>query len=187
MGMGDNKRKVLLTLLLVGVMGSLAAFGTYSAFVATTTNSGNSFAEGSVAIQDDTSPATVLFNVTNAAPSVATSKCIRIRYLGTLASKVHMFIPSTANGDKFQITVERGDSMSASDLTNRTCTSFNSTSTPVNAVDLDTFAATYGSGVQGKPADAAWGQNDTVDYRITLVPKDDITPNAHTSTFSTGP
>jgi hypothetical protein len=29
--MGDNKRKLLLTLLIVGVLGSIAAFGTYSA------------------------------------------------------------------------------------------------------------------------------------------------------------
>ncbi len=51
--MGDKKRKILLTLCIVGVLGSVAAFGTYSAFTGTTTNSGNSFAAGTVSIQDD--------------------------------------------------------------------------------------------------------------------------------------
>ena len=58
--MGDKKRKLLLTLLIVGVLGSMAAYGTYSAFTATTTNSGNSFAAGTVEIQDDSGLGTAL-------------------------------------------------------------------------------------------------------------------------------
>src|SRR5215467_5085695 len=68
-GMGDNKRKLLLTLLIVGVLGSVAAIGTYSAFVATATNTGNSFSAGTVEISDASGLSTALFNnVTNQAP-----------------------------------------------------------------------------------------------------------------------
>ncbi len=185
--MGDNKRKLLLTLLIVGVLGSIAAIGTYSAFVATTTNSGNSFAAGTVAIVDDSGQATALFNnVTNQGPGHTTERCIRVRYTGSLASTVHMFIPSASNASQFQVTVDRGTGMTASDLTNRTCSGFSSTSTAFATDDLSNFPSAYSpSGLAGKAADAAWAQNDAVDYRITLQPKDDATPNAHTSAVTT--
>jgi predicted ribosomally synthesized peptide with SipW-like signal peptide len=184
--MGDKKRKVLLTLLIVGVLGSVAAFGTYSAFTATTTNSGNSFAAGTVAIQDDSGLSTALFpGITNQAPSGSTAKCIRIKYTGSLASTVHFYIPSASNGDKFQIKVERGSGMS--DLSTRgSCTGFTSSSTAFAQADLTGFPTVYTGGVAGKDTDAAWAQNDAVDYRFTLYVKDDSTANAHTSAVSTG-
>lgn len=185
--MGDKKRKILLTLLIVGVLGSIGAFGTYSAFTATTTNSGNSFAAGTVAIQDDSGLSTPLYNnVTNQAPSASgMEKCIRIKYTGSLASTVHFYIPTTANGDRFQVKVERGSGLS--DLTTRgSCTGFTSSSTAFAQADLNTFPSTYAGGVAGKASDAAWAQNDAIDYRFTLYVKDDSTANAHTSAVSTG-
>ena len=96
-----------------------------------------------------------------------------------------MYIPSISNGDPFQVTVERGSGMNASDLTNRTA--------PASRL-LDRLRHRrplrvrhdYAAGMAGKAADAAWAQNDTVDYRITLQPKDDPTADAHTSAVSTG-
>ena len=46
-------RKALLSLLLVGVIGTVAGVGTYSAFSATTVNPGNTFAAGTVVISDN--------------------------------------------------------------------------------------------------------------------------------------
>jgi predicted ribosomally synthesized peptide with SipW-like signal peptide len=184
--MGDKKRKLLLTLLIVGVLGSVAAFGTYSAFTATTTNSGNSFAAGTVAIQDDSGLSTPLFNaITNQAPSASTAKCIRIKYTGSLASTVHFYIPSAANGDKFQIKVERGSGLSDL-LTRGSCTGFSASSTAFAQADLTGFPTAYSGGVAGKASDAAWAQNDAIDYRFTLYVKDDSTPDAHTTATSTG-
>ena len=185
--MGDNKRKLLLTLLIVGVLGSVAAIGTYSAFVATTTSSGNSFSAGTVEISDASGLSTALFNnVTNQAPGHTTERCIEVKYTGSLPSTVHMYIPSTANGSQFQVTVERGSGMSAGDLANRTCSGFTASSTAFATNDLSGFPTAYTGGVAGKATDAAWAQNDTVDYRIVLQPKDDPTPGAHTSAVSTG-
>lgn len=183
--MGDKKRKLLITLLLVGVLGSVAAFGTYSAFTGTTTNSGNTFASGTVSIQDDSGLGTALFTVSNAAPTVTTQKCIRIKYTGSLASTVHMYIPSVTNGSQFQVQVERGSGLSNLG-TRGDCTGFTSSSTAFATADLSTFPTVYSGGVAGKAADAAWAQNDAVDYRITMQAKDDATANAHTSATSTG-
>ena len=183
--MGDKKRKLLLTLLIVGVLGSLAAFGTYSAFTATTSNDNNSFAAGTVKIEDAGGQTTALFNnVTNQAPGATTQSCIRVKYSGSLASTVHMYIASVANGGQFDVTVERGSGLT--DPTVRTCGGFSASSTAFATGGLNTFPAAYAGGVAGKAADAAWALNDTVDYRITLSPKDDATPNAHTSAVSTG-
>ncbi len=183
--MGDRKRKLLLTMLILGALGSLGGFGTWSAFTATTTNSGNSFAGGTVSIQDDSGLSTPLINLGNQAPGVATSKCIRIKYTGSLPSTVHFYVPSVANGSSFQLQVERGSGLS--DLATRgSCTGFVSGSTAFTTADLSTFPATYAAGVAGKAADAAWAANDFVDYRFTFTVKDDTTPNAHTSATSTG-
>jgi hypothetical protein len=183
--MGNRKRKLLLTVLIVGAMGSVAGYGTYSAFTATTTNSGNSFAGGTVSIQDDSGLSTALINLSNQAPGVATTKCIRIKYTGSLASVVHFYVPSVSNGSSFQIQVERGTGLS--DLSTRgSCTGFSSASTAFATADLSTFPTTYAAGVVGKAADAGWATNDFVDYRFTFTVKDDTTPNAHTTAVSTG-
>jgi hypothetical protein len=183
--MGDKKRKILLTLVIVGVLGSLAAFGTYSAFTATTANAGNSFASGTVKIDDAGGQTTALFaNVTNQGPGVDTQRCIRVRYSGSLAATVHMYISAVTNGNQFNATVERGSGLT--DPTVRTCAGFTASSTAFATAGLDTLPSAYTGGVAGKASDAAWAANDTVDYRITLTPKDDPTPNAHTSAVSTG-
>jgi hypothetical protein len=180
-----KKRKLLFTFLIVGVLGSITAYGTWSAFTATTTNSGNSYAAGTVAIQDDSGLSTALFNVSNQAPGVPTAKCIRIKYTGSLGSTVHAYIPSASNGSSFQIQVERGSGLS--DLSTRgSCTGFSASSTAFATADLSTFPTAYTGGLAGKASDAAWAQNDAVDYRFTLTVKDDTTANAHTSATSTG-
>jgi predicted ribosomally synthesized peptide with SipW-like signal peptide len=183
--MGDKKRKLLLTLLIVGVLGSLAAFGTYSAFTATTSNDNNSFAAGTVKIEDAGGSATALFNnVTNQGPGTNTQRCIRVLYSGSLASTVHMYTSAPANGDKFNVTVERGSGLTTP--ANRDCTGFTPDTTAFATAGFNTFPTTYAGGVAGKDTDAAWAQNDTIDYRITLSPVDDATANAHTSAVSTG-
>jgi len=49
----DKTRKFLMSLVVLALLGSLAAFGVFAAFSSTTTNSGNSFAAGTVAIADN--------------------------------------------------------------------------------------------------------------------------------------
>jgi len=46
----NRKRKLLVSLLILGALGSVVGFGAFSAFTATTTNSGNTLSSGTVII-----------------------------------------------------------------------------------------------------------------------------------------
>ena len=65
-------RKLLLSCLVLGVVGAAAGFSTFSAFSGTTTNSGNTFATGTVTISDNDAGG-ALYNVPNALPGVNTA------------------------------------------------------------------------------------------------------------------
>src|SRR5680860_1140830 len=60
-------RKLLLTALTVMVVGSIVAFGTFSAFSSSTENPGNNFDAGTVAISDNDA-GSALYNVTTRKP-----------------------------------------------------------------------------------------------------------------------
>src|SRR3954468_16569265 len=51
--LSDRARKVLVSLVVIGLVGVVAGLGAYSAFTSTTTSSGNSFASGTVSIADN--------------------------------------------------------------------------------------------------------------------------------------
>jgi len=181
--MARRTRKLLLSLLVVGAVGSVAAWGVFAAFTATTTNSGNTITAGTVAIGQHAG-ATTLYSASNQGPGANTVGCVRVTYTGSLASSVKLYASTApANGDDFNLTVERGSGLSSPDNT-MNCTGFSSSSTAFNGT-LDTFATTYAGGLDGKAGGAAWAQNDAVDYRFTVAVVDDSTPNAHSSSVST--
>jgi hypothetical protein len=180
------KRKLLLTMLIVGVVGAVAGFGTWSAFTATTTNSGNSYSTGTVIISQHAG-ATTLYNGSNKGPgaSYQTVSCVRVTYTGSLAASVKLYASAgITNGSTFNLKVERGSGLSSPDNT-MNCTGFSASSTAYNG-NLGSFPTTYGAGVDGKNGGAAWATNDSVDYRFTISVNDDPTANAHTSALSTG-
>jgi predicted ribosomally synthesized peptide with SipW-like signal peptide len=181
----DNMRKLLLTALVVGGLSALVGLGTYSAFTATTTNSGNNISSGTVKI-DQHSGATTLYNVTNQKPGDSTAKCIRVTYSGSLtASAVKLYASAGITGTgQYNLQVERGSGLTTLNGT-MSCAGFSSTSTAYNG-DLAAFGSTYAGGVDGKAAAATWATNDTVDYRFTITQNDDTTANAHTSVVTSG-
>ncbi len=182
--MAKRTRKLLLSLLVVGAIGAVAGWGAYSAFTATTTNSGNTITAGTVAI-DQHAGATTLYSSSGMGPGSSIARCVRVTYTGSLASSVKLYTPSTvSNGTAFTLTVERGSGLSSPDNT-MNCTGFTSSSTPYNG-NLGSFPTTYAGGMDGKAGGAAWAQNDAVDYRFTISVVDDATPNAHTTTQSSG-
>jgi hypothetical protein len=180
-----RKRKLLLSLLVVGAIGSVASFGAYSAFTATTTNSGNTITAGTVQVGQHAG-AIELYNSSGAGPgSGPAARCVRIQYTGSLAAAVKFYrTGAISNGDTFNLVVERGSGLTTLNNT-MSCAGFTSAATVFNGT-LDTFATTYAGGYDGKAGGAAWNQNDTVDYRFTITVVDDTTPNAHTSALTTG-
>jgi hypothetical protein len=182
--MARRTRKLLLSLLVVGAVGSVAAWGVFAAFTATTTNSGNTITAGTVTIGQHAG-ATTLYSASNQGPGATTVGCVRVTYTGSLASSVRLYASAApSNGDAFNLTVERGSGLSSPDNT-MNCTGFSASSTAFNGT-LDTFAATYAGGIDGKAAGAAWAENDAVDYRFTIEVVDDPTPNAHSASVGTG-
>jgi hypothetical protein len=177
-------RKVLGSVVIVGAAAALIGAG-FSAFTATTTNTGNSIASGTVAISDSDGGSGTLYSASNQAPGSSTVGCMRVTYTGSItASAVKLYVGSTSNGANYNLTVERGSGLSGP-ASNMNCTGFTQSSTPFNAT-LDTFPTAYGSGIDGKASAATWATNDTVDYRFTISVVDDATPNAHTTPNSTG-
>jgi hypothetical protein len=176
--------KLLLTLVVLGLAGTLAGFGAYSAYTATTANTGNSFAAGTVAISQHAG-STTLYSGTNKKPGDQTVACVRVTYTGSLTSAVKLYVSGgITNGSQFNLKVERGSGLTSPDNT-MNCAGFAASSTAFNNA-LNLLGTTYGTGVDGKASAATWAQNDSVDYRFTISVNDDTTPNAHTSAMSTG-
>ncbi len=178
-------RKFLLTALVVGGLSALVGLGTYSAFTATTTNSGNNISSGTVKIDQHTGAVT-LYNVTNQKPGDSIARCLRINYSGSLtATAVKLYASSgITNGSQYNLQIERGSGLSTLDGT-MSCAGFSSSSTAYNG-NLGSLGTSYAAGVDGKASAATWATNDTVDYRFTITQNDDTTPNAHTTVTSSG-
>ena len=132
----------------------------------------------------------------NKGPGDNVVNCVRVTYTGNMAASVKLFISSGAvtSGTTFALRIERavgGTSLSAP-AADMNCTGFGTGSVVTDAFGtsamttlLSTFPITFAaSTVTGKAAAAAWAQNDWVDYRFTIVPVDDATPNAHAAVIT---
>ena len=170
--MENRKRRLLLTLLIVGVSASLAVFGTFSAFSSTTANGANSFAAGTVFISDNDA-GSALYNVSNRKPGDSVQSCIKLTYTGSLAANVRLYTTSTIGslGPYVTLTIEKGTQASPSFPS---CTGFTADAGgPIYSGTLSNFASTRSSYATGLPAfpgsQTAWNQNDTLVYRFTVT------------------
>jgi predicted ribosomally synthesized peptide with SipW-like signal peptide len=179
-------RKILLTLLLIGATSALAGFGTFSAFSSTTTNSGNSFAAGTIFV-DDNDAGSAMYTVSNQKPSVSTQRCIKVTYGGTLPADVKLYTTSSvgAVADYIDLTVEKG----SGNPTFPNCTGFAPEAT-VYTGELDDFTTaknSYANGIAAFPgAQTQWNQNDALVYRFTLTLQDDNNANGGATPLATG-
>ena len=184
MELNNRKRKLLVSLALVVVVGGIAAFGTFAAFTATTSNTGNTISSGTVQIGQH-SGSTTLYSLTNQKPNDSYARCVRVTYGGTLASSVKLYASTgITGGSNYNLQIERG-SVITTPAADMNCTGFTASSTAYNG-QLSSLGTTFGTGVDGKAAAAAWATNDAVDYRFTITQTDDTTANAHTSTVTSG-
>jgi hypothetical protein len=176
-------RKISLTVLIAGVLASVAAFGAYSAFSATTSNTGNSFTSGTVKISDSDGGSAALYSSEGHKPGEFDQSCIRVTYTGSLAASVKLYLSGAiTNGTQFNLKVERGVQTSGSFPG---CGDFAPGTTAYDGA-LGSFPTTYAAGVDGKDAAAAWATNDIVAYRFTITVNDDTTANAHTTDTPSG-
>lgn len=165
-------RKLLLTLLVVGVIGSLAGIGTFSAFSDTTTNDGNTFAAGTVYIHDNDLGA-AMYNVTDAKPLDTASSCITVTYDGSLPAVVNLYSAGIAGAlaDYVDVTVEEGSGSAGFG----DCAGFTSSGT-VYSGTLAAFPTTFAGGI-ATDGGGNWTTGTSVDYRFSLTLQDDNNAN----------
>ena len=137
---------------LVGLLGSgvLVWRGTAALFTATTSNPGNSWTAGTVALADDDT-GSALFTAAGLVPGDQGENCLTVDYTGDVATAVKLYATSfTDVGSLAQyvdLVVEEGSGGGFGD-----CTGFVAGGAPVYSGTLDAFAAAatdYGSGVGG--------------------------------------
>ena len=173
-------RKLLLTALVLGCFVVVSGAATYSAFSSQTSNSGNSFAAGTVELTDNDAGSAML-SLSNAQPSTSDTSCILLTYSGSLASTVRLY--GTISGglsSYLTLTVTRGtDSSPSFD----SCSSFTPDGTDYigagNGViyqgNLSAFPTTYAAGLvdptSGSPE--SWTTSETHSYRFVVTLQND--------------
>jgi predicted ribosomally synthesized peptide with SipW-like signal peptide len=188
---GDRTRKLLLSALVLGAVAAVSGVGSYSAFTSTTTNTGNSFATGTVAI-DDNDSTTAMLALSAAKPGDTDTSCIRIRSTGTLSSSVRLYgTISGSLGTYLTLTVTRGtDSSPSFD----SCSNFTADATNYNGDGagviytgtLAAFPASYAAGiVDPKTATPeSWTTNETHSYRFVVTVQDNNAAQGLTASAS---
>jgi hypothetical protein len=164
-----KRDKLLLTALVVGALGSVAALGVFGAFSATTQNAGNEISTGTVAFSDNDS-GSALYNVTAAKPGDSVSRCIKASYTGSLPADVRLYTTSTAGtlAQYADITITQGTQATS---TFPDCAGFTPDSQgTIYSGTLSHFEQTYtgyASGINTSPAgQTSWNQNNSLVYRI---------------------
>jgi hypothetical protein len=134
-----------LGLLLSGV---LVWQGSYAAFLATTSNSGNKWTAGTVALTND-SAGQPMFQETNIKPGDTGSHCIQITSTSTVASVVKLYASVSENpgndiGPYINLTIEEGTGG-----TFASCAGFTASSTAYtgNVEDFENTRTNYANGV----------------------------------------
>jgi hypothetical protein len=183
-----RKQKLLLSLLVVGITASLAAFGVFSAFSSQTSNPGNNFSAGTVNISDNDAGAAA-YNVSGGKPNSTQSSCVRVVYTGSLDADVHLYTPESIGslGPYVNLTIQPGTQASP----NMNCSGFTPVGSPVYNGTLAAWSTahnSYASGLGVLPSASAtkWATNDAVVYQITATLQDNNNANGVTSSMSTG-
>jgi hypothetical protein len=165
----NRTRKILKTLLVVGVVGTVAGVGSFSAFTSQADNDNNRVSAGSVTLTDNDGGSTPLYDITNAKPGDTQTSCIRVAYSGSLPATVKLFTPSTigALGPQVNLKIESGTQAAPSFPS---CNGFSTETTLFDAA-LSTFATSYGGGITDYPGTVAtsWVSTDAVVYRVTAT------------------
>lgn len=177
-----NSRRILRTLLVAGVLTSVAGAGAFSAFSATTQNTGNSFAAGTVAIEDNDAT-TAMFNVSGMTPDdPVRTRCIVTTYTGSLPSTVRLYGATGGSGlaDYLVVKVTRGTIASP---TFSNCTGFSADAADHRGLGagvlydgtLTGFPDDHASGLvdPAAPAPESWTTGEAHAYRFDVTLQND--------------
>jgi hypothetical protein len=168
-------KKILRSLVVVGVVGAVATAGAFSAFSGQTDNPNNQITAGTVDVQDNDAGG-ALYSIATAKPNDPKENCIEVTYTGSLPADIKMYRVPGALGSLApyaNLKVEYGTQASPSFPS---CTGFVAAGTLYDS-DLTGFATTYAGGLAATPGvDGDWDQNEKLVYRVTVSIDND--PNA---------
>ncbi len=182
-------RRLLLSIILVGLVGVVAGVGTYAAFFSSTANPGNSFAAGTVYITSN-GLSGALVAMTSAKPnSPPTTGCIQVTYNGTLNSSVRLYGSTTGTLAQYlTLTVTRGTNSSPFN----SCAGFTADATNyigagpgvIYSGNLNAFPTTYAAGIVDPTAGApaTWITSEAHAYRFVLTVQNNPAAQALSST-----
>src|SRR5919109_2590223 len=107
-------RKLVRTLVVLALAGTVASVGAFSAFSSQTENTGNVVTAGTVTLADNDAGQSA-YSMTNAKPGASTTSCIRVSYSGSLDAGVKLYTPSTigALGQYVNLKIEPGTQSSS--------------------------------------------------------------------------
>lgn len=163
-------KKVVRTIVVAGVLCSLAAIATFAAFSSQADNPGNNVSAGTVTLADNDSD-TALYSMSNAKPGDSVTKCIKVSYTGSLDADVKFYSPSTvgALGQYVNLQVEPGTQ--AGTPATGSCTGFTADGGNLFNNTLNNLPTSYGAGVSDNPGTTAskWVNGDSVAYRVTAT------------------
>lgn len=171
--------RLALTALVLGLLGSIVGVGTWSAFSATTENTGNSFASGTVVLGDDDSGAAML-SLAGAKPGDSDAACIVIDYSGTLPASVKLYGSTGGTGlDQYlDLRVVRGTKSSAfddcSDFAADAADYIGAGSGVIYDGTLQGYPDGYGGGIDDAPGSAeTWTNGETHAYKFVVTVQND--------------
>lgn len=169
------RRWVLAALVVTGVIAAITVGFTAAAFVSNSSNPGDSFSTGTVAITDNDAGGFMLA-LSSARPGDSDTSCIRVTYSGSLDSTVRLYATVSGGLDAYlQLTVTRGtDSSPAFD----SCTNFTADSTDyigsgagvIYSGLLSAYPATYGAGIVDPTSGApeTWTTSEAHSYKFVI-------------------
>jgi hypothetical protein len=164
-------RKLALSAVVLAAAVAVVGLGTYSAFSATTTNSGNAIAAGTVVLGDNDVNA-AMYSVTNQKPGDTFQQCIKVDYTGSLSSTVKLYTTSTIGslGPYIDLQIRTG----SGSPTFPGCTGFTPDGADLYSGTLANFGSTYTSWANGlldagPGANTSWVNGNSVVYRFTLT------------------
>jgi predicted ribosomally synthesized peptide with SipW-like signal peptide len=171
--------RLALTALVLGVLGTIAGVGTWSAFSATTDNTANSFTAGTVAVGDDDSGSAMLA-LSNAKPGDSDAACIVVNYTGSLPASVKLYGSTGGTGlaQYLDLTVTRGTKSSGFD----SCGDFNPDGTDyigagagvIYSGTLQGYPGGYGGGIDDAPgAVGTWTTGESHSYKFVVTVQND--------------
>jgi hypothetical protein len=172
------RRKLFLAALVAAVAAGAGSY-TWAAFVATSTNDGNTITSGTVTLSDNDADGALL-SLSAALPGATDTGCIRVRYTGSLSSTVRLYGTTGGTGldQNLDVTVTRGV-YSPSEPAFDSCTNFQADATNyigagagvIYSGTLQGFPDNYAGGLVDPTAGSpeAWTATEDHVYRIQVT------------------